>query len=319
MGVFAKLVLVLCGVVAAASVGYVCRRTGLVSERVAGPLMFRTVVFGWAPLSVLVLWDVPLQWSLIVLPVISVVVPLCMAPFGLVLARAHGLDRRSAGTFIVACGTANIGVTMGGFVCYCLFGITGLGYAQLYTMSWTVPYMLLYYPIARRFGERGVAIDLRFVLSTIFDRRSLPILGALTGLTLNLCSVPRPKFVATYHVVDVLLMTSVSLSFFNIGLQLHFNRIGERPILYVTLAAAKFVCAPVITLALLILLTFLAGPLPETAFKVVLIEGFMPAAVFAVIVSNLYGLNPRLASMLFVVNTATFLVVVLPVLAIIFG
>jgi predicted permease len=48
---------------------------------------------------------------------------------------------------------------------------------------------------------------------------------------------------------------------------------------------------------------------------VAVIQGFMPTAVSSVLIANLFGLNTRMASALFVVNTVIFLVLVLPILA----
>ena len=53
----------------------------------------------------------------------------------------------------------------------------------------------------------------------------------------------------------------------------------------------------------------------ELPGAVAVIQGFMPAAVNSVLIASLFGLNARMASALFVVNTAIFLVLVLPILA----
>lgn len=320
MDVIARFILIVSGIIMAGVLGYFCRRRKVISENIAGTLMFRTVVFGWTPVSILSLWLVDLKWSLITLPAISLALPLCMAPVGFLLLRLHSLDRRSAGSFVMSCGLANIGATMGGFICYCLFGIEeGLAYAQLYTISWFLPYICCYYVIARRFGDPDAIIDVPFILSTILDRRSLPMLGAVIGLTLNISGVPMPQFILTFHLIDLLLIPSVLLSFFAIGLQIHLASIAQMPSLYLTLAAAKFLVAPAISFALLALATAMGVVLPPNAYKVVLIEGFMPTAVFAVIIANLFDLNSRLASILFLVNTAIFLVLVLPFLIVAFG
>jgi len=314
-----KLILIISGITVATGIGYVCRKFKVVDERTAGPLMFKIVVFGWTPLSALVLWQLDLQISLITLPIVSAILPLSMAPIGFALARVHKLDRKTAGTFIVGCGIANIGVTLGGFVCYCLFGMEGLGYAQLYVMVWAVTYVGFYYPVAKYYGEGSSAINLGFVLRTFFDRRALPVVGSIVGLTLNLCGVAMQRFITAYHVIDAFLVVSVLVSFFCMGLQIHFASITEKPILHVSLAAAKFFCAPAIMLCLLAGTSRLPGQLPTTAYRVAMIESFMPTAIFTVVISNLFNLNARLASMLFVVNTAAFLVIVLPILVLVFA
>lgn len=319
MSILTKFIAIVLSITLAAAAGYFCRRRQWVSEGIAGPLMFHTVVFGWTPVSIVVLWSLELQWSLVALPIIGMLLPLAMAPVGFALLKLHRLDRASAGTFVVTCGLSNIGMTMGGFICYCLFGLPGLSYVQLYTMSWSLPFICCYYPIGRWFDQPGEVIDLAFIFRTIFDRRSLPMVGAIVGLILNLYHVTMPPFIFRYHFIDLLLIPSVLLSFFAVGLQVHFADLSHRRPVHLSLSLAKFIIAPTISLGLLTLAGLLGANLPQLAWKVVVIEGFMPAAVFSVIISNLFHLNSRLASLMFLVNTILFLIFVLPILMVVFG
>lgn len=318
MDSLARLVLIVLGITLAGLVGYVSRRAGWVAERSANSLMFKTVIFGWAPTSVFAVWRVGLEPSLVALPTLAVFVPLCLVPIGFGLARLHRLDPLSAGTFVVSSMISNIGVTMGAFVCYCLFGADGLGYAMLYCTAWVVPYIMFAYPIARRFGEPDARVGAAFVFRTLLDRRSLPVLGSLIGLALNLGDVAFPEFISRWWIVDVFLIGSVLMSFFTIGLQLHFAHLADKVVLHVTLGLVKFIAAPIITLLLIPLIRLAAGPMPSLAWKVAVIEGTVPVGVYAVVTSNLFALRPRLASMLFFVNTVVFLALVLPILTVIF-
>ena len=72
---------------------------------------------------------------------------------------------------------------------------------------------------------------------------------------------------------------------------------------------------PLVSLALVLLLGFKVLELPGA---VAMIQAFMPAAVNSVLLANLFGLNARMASALFVVNTAIFLLLVLPILILAF-
>ena len=56
----------------------------------------------------------------------------------------------------------------------------------------------------------------------------------------------------------------------------------------------------------------------ELPGAVAVIQAFMPTAVSSVLISSLFGLNTRMASAMFVVNTAIFLVLILPILALAF-
>jgi len=319
MGVLAKFVLIVSAITLAAGLGYLTRKLRPATERYAGDMMYYLVILGWTPLSVLVIWQIDLQPSLFALPLISFLLPVLMAPVGMGLGRLHHLDSKAFGTYTVACGIANIGVTLGGFVCYALYDLEGLGYAQLYIMPWAISYVGIYYPLARYIGEPGSSVDVRFLLRTFFDRRSLPGLGALIGLALNFGDVPVPAFITDYHIIDIFMVPSVLVSFYCMGLQIHFTSLGEMPRLHGSLALCKFLIAPVITVILVWSAEGLLGSLPPVARKVALIEGFMPTAIFTVVISNLFSLHPRLASVLFLVNTVAFLVVVLPILIVVFG
>jgi len=314
MDVITRFILIVSGIVVATAVGYLTRKRDWLDESCAGPLMFYIVILGWTPASALVLWQLPLQWSLIALPVVSTLLPVCLAPFGYFFSRIHRLDSKSAGTFIVASGISNIGFTMGAFVCYCLFGMLGLGYANLFAATWAVPYVGFYYPLARRYGDPHARLDIRFLLRTFFDIRALPVLGSVIGLAFNIIQLPFPGCIATFHLLDILIILSLLTSFAVIGLQIHFSHLARQKLLHASLATVKFVITPALTMFLMILAERIFGSLPVTARHVILIQSFMPTAIFTVVIANLFDLEPRLAGMLFLVNTVVFLAVVLPIL-----
>jgi predicted permease len=98
-----------------------------------------------------------------------------------------------------------------------------------------------------------------------------------------------------------------------IGLSLHLGQIRKYISLYLGQAAVKFMVAPLLALVMIAVFGLKSNQL---AAKVVLTQGFMPTAVNSVLIANLFGLNSRLASAMFVVNTAIFLLIVLPILAV---
>jgi predicted permease len=319
MTIVTRFILIVSGIVAAMAFGYLLRKKNWLDEKYASPLMSYSVIFGWTPASTAVLWNLPLTWSLLALPLIGMILPFVLAPFGYFFAKFHHLDRKTAGTFIVSAGIANVGFTMGGFVCYCLFGVEGLAYANLFASSWAIPYIGFYYPLARSFGDPNSRLDIKFILRTFFDLRSLPILGTVVGLILNLAKVPMPEFLTTYHIIDILIILSILISFAIVGLQMHLSYLAKQKILHLSLAMAKFVITPLLIVPILLLTEYCLGNLPICARKVVYIEAFMPTALFSVIIANLFELDPRLAGVLFLVNTGIFLGIVLPILALWFG
>ena len=176
-----------------------------------------------------------------------------------------------------------------------------------------------FFPLAGAFAGQRVQISLSGFVRSLFDVRCMPLLGILTGLALNLSGVSRPDWIAACHVIDFFVLGCTAIMFFVIGLRLHFSQLGEylRPCL--SLAGIKFIASPIapaILLALARASGVRVGVLPG---KVALVEATMPVALFAVVAANLYGLNARLASLLFVANTVMFLVLVLPVIVLVFG
>ncbi len=89
---------------------------------------------------------------------------------------------------------------------------------------------------------------------------------------------------------------------------------GKHKFLHIKLAMVKFCLAPLLFLVLLCVARYFLPSLPQMAQQVVMVQSFMPAAIFSVVIANLFGLNARLASTLFLVNTVVFLVIILPVL-----
>lgn len=319
MNIVTKFILIISAISIVTAVGYISRRKSWLREKDAGSIMFYSVLFGWTPASVFVLWKLNLQFSLISLPIFNVAIATCLLPIATILAvKVYKLETKTAGTFVVASTISNIGFTMGGFVCYCLFGMTGLGYAQLYCASWTIPIIGYCYPIARKYGTPDEKFDIIFILKTFADRRSLPILGTIAGLTANIAGIPKIDFVYDFYLVDTVILIAVLASFFCIGLHLHFSSITEHINLQIAVSVLKFVISPLIAVLFLALNEKIL-PLPDTATKVVLIESLTPTAVFTVIIANLFHLKPKLASMFFLVNTAVFLVIVLPVIVYLWG
>ncbi len=319
MNVIAKFILIVSCIIIVTFTGYLARRKNLLTDRYAGEIMLYTVIIGWAPASALVLWKIKLSISLISLPILSIVLPLILLPIAIFCSeKIFKLEPKTAGTFIVAAMISNIGFTMGGFICYCLFGMTGLGYAQLYCASWTIPIIGFGYLVARKYGQPNAPLDWHFVLKTFSDRRSLPILGTIIGLTLNLLHVKPISVLYEYHIVDIIVIGSVMASFFVIGLQLHFSAVKDEKRLHIALAVIKFIISPLIMLFLLTIIRKFIF-LPPIASNVAYIEAFVPTAIFTVIIANLFNLRPKLAGMLFVVNTLVFLVFVLPVIIFVFG
>jgi hypothetical protein len=187
---------------------------------------------------------------------------------------------------VLCAGIANLGFTMGAFVNFALFGEQGLAVAQMYTLFWELGMVLVLYPVARHYGHGGGAPLWKLILANFRDVRSLPLVAAIIGLTLNRLGVPRPEIIGRSGAVNVLIIVGTVVAFFTTGLLLHFERIGQHRWLYLLIAGVKFIFCPLVGAAL---------------------------------VAAMWLIGLPLISVTFVVNTAMYLAIVLPVVVLVLG
>ncbi len=314
-----KFIVMLCVIVVSSIAGYVARRQGWVSETASRPIHLVTMIGGYPIVSVLPVWILPLRIDDVWLPAQCVLLTLSCFAVGLLVGRLHRLSRPDLGVFSYAAAHSNIGFTMGGFICFCLGGEQALAYCLIYIFAWSVLMFGGFFPLAEAFAGRGVRISVGLVLRNLFDIRCLTLLGTLVGLTLNLSGVPRPDVVDRSHIVDILVVLTTAAMFFVIGLTLHVHRIAESKKLHASLALTKFVLSPLLAISWIAVGELLGLRLVGLQREVLIIQSTTPMALFVTVVANLYRLNVQLATAMFVVNTAMFLVVVLPVLVFVFG
>jgi len=320
MPVVTKFILTVVCIVGSTAAGYAARRSGKVGESVAAVLMTFVVVVGYSLVGLLSIWGLNLRAADAWLPVLGAGQILLMTPLCIVLGRLLWRDRSEAGLFSISAPLGNTGFTMGGFVIYLLQGEAGLGLVSIFGLMWTPMMVLVTYPVARHYSASPGSVSLgRLVLRSIFDWRSIGLPVVLLGLALSLCGVARPAFVARLSILDVLMFTITPMAYFAIGLRLRFSYVASMKRMILAMAGARFVLGAAAGLGLVALTYLTAWPLRGPARDVVLIEAFVPASLSAVAVANMFGLRPREASVLFVANTLSYLVIVLPAVIWIFG
>ena len=316
----AKLTILLSLTVLPASVGYATRRLGLASEELGRRLMTFVLVFGASSVGFLSIWSVRIEARQIWLPALAAVHVVTLVVVGLLLGRLLLRDRAERGLFGLACGMGNTGHTMGGFVVFLLYGVDGLALSSIYGLMWMPVIVLLVYPIARHFAMHEPPESLgTLMLRCLLHWRSLPLPMAATAIVLSICRVPRPRIVAEWYILNVLVYTMTSLAYFSIGLRLHLTSVGYLKKQILCLLAMRFVVAAALALLLLGLTRLTPWPLMGLARDVFIILSFCPVAVTVVGVANMFTLKARHASVLFVATTATYLIVVLPLVLWLFG
>lgn len=293
--------------------GYFARRHDWVKEEVSRRVHWHTVVWVWALVSLISLWRAPLGREDIWLILISMVT-VATASFGVIpIAKALGCSREQVGVIAVASGVGNLGFTLGGYICYSILdpGEKALGIAIAFVSVMQVMGIVLLYPVARHFSPREQS-DMslpRLIITSILDIRSMPLYAAVAGQLLGLFGPTMPKQVNDWHIIDVLFYLGSFGGYFGIGLRL---RLGGSLLGFVKphaiLAGMKFVFMPLLSWVLLYLIARTGRPVSPTAHDVVMIEAFMPTAIQTVMIANLFHLDTRLASAVWLWNTLFFLI-----------
>lgn len=248
-------------------------------------------------------WGLEFKSELVFLPAAGLALVLAGLALGFALLSFTGIKGIRKATLIISTSIANHGYTMGGFLCYFFLGEEGLGLALLF-ISYFMPYIfIVIFPYAkissgqdryRRNPVRGFFLNFQ----------NMPFYAILTAIFLKIIDIPRPEI---HFPLKGLLAISILAYYFSLGI--NFDLRGLRGIAKENfyLALIKFLIIP--AAAVLIL----SGISLDSSIKtIIIIQSFMPAAIYSVVTAVLFDLDAKLATGLFVINTLVFLLIVLP-------
>ena len=307
--------------------GYGARRRGLLGEHTARPIHFITVSFVWGAVALLSLWKLPPQeanlWLVAIEPLLVAVPAFAVVP----IARRMGCDNKQTGVIATAAGLGNLGFTLGAYLCYTLLGDSAgqgdaaLAYAVAQVNLMAMSGVLMMYPLARHFGgqhtdDRSIT---RLIVTSFFDLRAMMVHCAIVGVVLAYLEVPYPAVIDDYKTIDVLFYLGGFGGYFGIGLRLRLGDARKYLREHALLAAVKFAGIPLLSLGILAAINLTPVPLASLGQRVVVVEAFMPVAIQGVMIANLFHLDGRMASTLWLVNTVLFVLLPLPALVLWLG
>jgi predicted permease len=259
------------------------------------------------------IWGLSVRGGLAILPVAGVFTVLAGFIAGKLVISILKIEGIKADSYIISSSLSNQGFTLGGFICYIVAGETGLGLASIYAVYFLPLVFGFIFPFAgfaskKHKGEMpGREIfSLSEFVKFFFDLRNLPLAGIIAAIILQLNGIKRPDI---YFPLDPMLFTAIIIYYFTLGLNFRSGQVRAYKREQVSLAVSKFIILPLLTY---IILKFL--DLNDTVETVILIQSFMPAAIYSVLTSILFDLDSDFTSGLFVVNSVFFLVIVLPLL-----
>jgi len=302
--------------------GYGARRRNLLGEHAARPIHFVTVSFVWGAVALLSLWKLPPQsanlWLILIEPLLVAVPAFAVIP----IARKMGCDNKQTGVIAVSAGLGNLGFTLGAYLCYTLLGSSAeqgdaaLAYAVAQVNLMAMAGVLMMYPLARHFGgkHRGDMSITRLILISFLDLRALMVHCAIIGVVLAYMNVPYPGVIDDYYTIDILFYLGGFGGYFGIGLRLRLGDARRYLREHTLLAAVKFAGIPLLSVGILVAMNLTPVSLASLGQRVVFVEAFMPVAIQSVMIANLFHLDGRMASTLWLVNTVLFVLFPLPVL-----
>ncbi len=302
--------------------GYGARRKNLVGEHLAKPLHFVTVSIIWGGVALFSIWRLPPEranlWLIAIEPLLVIIPAFAVIP----IARWMGCDDKQTGVVATSAGLGNLGFTLGAYLCYTLLGgpdgqsEAALAYAVAQVNLMAMFGVLALYPLARHFGEQhtGDQSVTRLIVTCFFDMRALMVHCAIVGCFLAYMNVPFPEVIDKYYIITILFYLGGFGGYFGIGLRLRLGDIRRYLKEHAVLAAVKFMGIPILSLGILALVNLTPFPLADLGQRVVLVEAFMPMAIQSVMIANLFHLDGRMASTLWLVNTVLFALLPLPVI-----
>lgn len=274
-------------------------------SKVADKIVIFNLIAFEPPLVLWSIWGLTLQGEMMALPLFGLAMVLtgfglgkCVAPL-----LIPGPEYRR--TFVISASLANHGFTMGGVICYLAAGEKGLALSAIF-LVYFVPFTFLFIFFYASMGKASHHFGWRALYNFLVNVRNMPLYAVIAAVLFGVLGIERPGIAFPFRTI---LAISVGLYYFTLGINFKIADLNPLKREHALLAVIKFLAIPCITGVLL-----LPFQLDASITRVIVIESFMPAAIYSVITAVLFNLDTRLASGLFIVNSLIFLFLVLPVL-----
>lgn len=291
-------------------IGYLIKELFKVKKERLDILLFINIML-ILPISVaLTFWNMKLNSSMLLLPIIGFITPLISGAIGYFLCHKKYDDPKQQGSYILASMLNNRGA-IGGLTMFILYGEIGYAYVNLILLFASITVFFIAYPMASYFSNRS-SNEKRSFKSFVFKKTNLPILGALAGIMLNLFAGERPEFITPY--INPLIKSMAWLSLIPVGTSIDFHGVKKHIKKTLDISLVRFILMPLLTASV-------AYPLiadMQMATTVVLIS-MMPVAINSVVISKLTKLDEDVSVSAFLFSTAVYMFIIFPALTIILG
>lgn len=302
-------------------VGYFARRKSIVKEDRSRGLHLWTVICFWGPISLMSFWGLTLNLQVIILMLTQPILMLIGWGVMFPLARKLGINKSNAVSLGLASALSNHGFTLGAYLCYALLNPAdeALRLGIAYVTSMQIFMIVIFYPIAHHYGPEDSTSVRKLMAGSFLTIRAAPLYLAGTGVLLNIINIPYPdQFIKNWNIMDILFFLGAAGSYAGVGLRFRFGDSLKVIKLHTLLTGSQFILHPAATFILISIYGVIGLGLTDLSANVMIIESFTPTALNLVIISNLFHLDARLASTLWLINTLLFCLIALPILLIMY-
>ncbi len=298
--------------------GYASRRAGLLPADASKAISRMVVLTIESFVCLMGTWhlDISSPGRALLVPLIGAVVSVGLLGAGFALAAPLRLVGKRKGAFLVCALMSNIGMSLGGFLCYAMFGMAGQSLAVTY-MSHFLPVALLIGLMIATYYTTGAHTTVGATVRSMARNpiAVVPLACLAAGLVLNAAGARPATWLGTANTASVYAV--VVLHSYAIGLMLRVRRIVSYWRESAALMGIKFAVGPLCGAAAVLALG-MWGSFDGLLWRVVVIEGAMPVAIFATVVANLFDLDRDLTNAAWVLTTLA-VAPIIPVLYLVTG
>ncbi|MBI1373034.1 MAG: hypothetical protein GC159_09760 [Phycisphaera sp.] len=299
--------------------GYAWRRKRPDVEKFSRAVHLHTVIWLWSPVTLYAFWTLPLRNAtetrdLVTLMLAQPLLMILPAAFMALIVRLMKTSRDQRGVLTLAAALSNHGFTLGAYLCYVMLSPseTAMAYGIAYVTAMQIFMVLIFYPVARHYGPEDSSSIAKLMIGSFLTVRAMPLYLGVVGLVLNLTDVPVPTQINDWRLIDVLFFVAAAGANAGVGMRFRFGDTLNTLRFNAVLAGVQFVLHPLLAVGLMALLVAVGLHPTDLPRHVIILEAFCPTALNTVMVSNLFHLDARLASALWLWNMVIFCVVVLP-------
>lgn len=288
--------------------GYACKYQKRLGDNFFNKMILNNILVVCPIVSFLSFWVMPITREFLWLPVISMALGFIPGAMAFLLVKHKYKDYREQGAYVMAASLSNLG-TIGGICVFLIYGERGYAYQQIATLFQYVLMFMFCYPLAQMYETKanGVSGQKISILSMLFSKKQLAVVGIMLGGVLQYAGVPRPE--ELNGVAQIFIHLGAWTGLIPVGYSVDFSKIRKYWTSLFDLSFIKFIAAPAVVYGL----SHLVIKSPDMLGSLLVLAA-TPTAINAVVTARLYNLSIDLDVAAFIVTTVMFLIVVYPLL-----